>query len=203
LSEGIFSEVDEALKQLCLPKNFYRKLLKDDDWSFIIKLNALVEAVSTHALVARLYAPELLDCFSRLDLGHGKFGKVVMLSKIGAITADQKKVLITLYELRNLVAHDISEVTFSFTEYVKAMDKSQLKSFVSNLGHGLKEKVSFSGKLVKRDEFVKSNPKLSLWLTVSEIIACLNMEAEIATLRLKTLGLQQINAKPGGLLDLK
>lgn len=200
MPKDIFSDVDELLKQLSLPKDFYRKLLEDDDWSFIIKLNALVDAASTHALVARFHAPELLDSLSRLDLGHSKFGKVVLLRKISAITSEQKKVFIELYELRNLVAHDVSNVTFSFSEYVKTLNNSRLKSFVCNLVHGIKEEVSFSGMLVKRDEFVKSNPKLSMWLTVSEIIACLNFELELSTLRLKRIGLQQINSKPSGLL---
>ena len=75
----IFAEVEAQGARLGLPAGFYSKLLQEDDWSFVIKLNALVEAACSDALAARLHAPELAACLATLDLGHSKHGKVVLL----------------------------------------------------------------------------------------------------------------------------
>jgi hypothetical protein len=58
--------------RLGVPPGFYDRLLHEDDWSFVIKLNALVEAACTDALAASLHAPELATCLATLDLGHSK-----------------------------------------------------------------------------------------------------------------------------------
>ena len=55
----IFSDVSDFESRLNLPKDFYRGLLKEDDWSFIIKVSALFEAATTHLLVVRFGTPEI------------------------------------------------------------------------------------------------------------------------------------------------
>jgi len=37
-----------------LPDDFYNNLLKEDDWSFVIKLHSLIEASVTHLLTETL-----------------------------------------------------------------------------------------------------------------------------------------------------
>ena len=69
---NILAEVKAQAERLGLPRDFYAKLLDEDDWSFVIKANALVEAACSDALAARLHAPELATCFATLDLGHNK-----------------------------------------------------------------------------------------------------------------------------------
>ncbi|MEP7173540.1 MAG: hypothetical protein ABI705_08640, partial [Aestuariivirga sp.] len=59
MAVGALAEISSIEKRLKLPKGFYSKLLDDDDWSFVIKLNAIFEALCTHVLVARLDAQTL------------------------------------------------------------------------------------------------------------------------------------------------
>jgi hypothetical protein len=40
---GIFNDVKAFERRLGLPVGFYERLLQEDDWSFVIKLNALFE----------------------------------------------------------------------------------------------------------------------------------------------------------------
>lgn len=49
-----FEAVEELVKELGLPEGFYAELLGEDDWSFIIKLHALMEAAVTGLIVAAL-----------------------------------------------------------------------------------------------------------------------------------------------------
>ena len=60
--------VGQFEKELNLPNGFFLNLLiKEDDWSFIIKLHALVEAAVSH-LLASICGDRLLDIFTRLEL---------------------------------------------------------------------------------------------------------------------------------------
>ena len=47
MDEGIV----EFEKKLGVPSGFVKKLLDEDDWSFIIKLHALFEASCAHLLI--------------------------------------------------------------------------------------------------------------------------------------------------------
>ena len=53
LSEKIIDQEGAEFEQrLGLKSGFYQDIVTNDDWSFIIKLNALFEAACTHALAS-------------------------------------------------------------------------------------------------------------------------------------------------------
>lgn len=187
---SVFAEVEAQSARLGLPAGFYSRLLNEDDWSFVIKLNALVEAACSDALAARLNTPELAASLASLDLGHKKHGKVALLRSLGAITREQASVLQMLYQLRNMLAHNISHVAFSFTSHVAGLDKQQLKIFIQRAGHGIQEGPSG----VSVPEFVTAQPKLAVWITVAETLACLHLEHDLAKVR----SFQQALEKLGG-----
>jgi hypothetical protein len=182
-----FADVDQFEKQLGLPEGFYNQLLKEDDWSFVIKLNALFEAATTHILVVRLQTPELEEALAHLDFAHSKYGKVALLRKLEAISKEQATLLRRIAELRNELVHDVSSVGFSFATYVSSLDENQLERLVNTFGHGVADPVPIAKKNIPRKEFVKSNPKIALWLTSIEVLACLYLEKEMTDLRLKQL----------------
>ena len=189
-ARNLFADIKSLESRLLLPKGFYRHLLDEDDWSFVIKLNALFEAACTHALVARLVAPALTDPLANLDHANTKSGKVVMLQSLGAITADQSGILQRLAELRNRLVHNVSNVGFAFNEHVASMDKNQSKAFVKVFGHGISDSVPAKGKTVSRAEFVLHNPKLAIWLTAAEVLAYLYLEFELAELSRRSTELE-------------
>ena len=82
MANPIFEEVRKFEQKLGLPKDFYNQLLREDDWSFVIKLNALFEGATTHVLTTRLHAPELVDAFAHLDQLNSKVGKVTLLREL-------------------------------------------------------------------------------------------------------------------------
>lgn len=132
----MFSDIQSFENLLRLPKGFYDQLLKDDDWSFVIKLNALFEAACAHALSTRLGAAELIDQFARLELADPTRGKIKFLLTLACITPEQAKFLTRLAELRNKLAHDVSKASFTFRSYVTGMDSNQKKELAKVFGHG-------------------------------------------------------------------
>lgn len=93
MSRTIFEEIQDFESRLGLPENFYEQLLHEDDWSFVVKLNALFECACTHVLTARLHTPELADAFAQLDFANTRYGKVAQLRSLGAITSEQVTIL--------------------------------------------------------------------------------------------------------------
>jgi hypothetical protein len=187
----IFRDVASFEQRLSLPKDFYVRLLREDDWSFVIKLNALFEAVCAHALTTRLNAPELIDQFARLELADRERGKVKFLSTLGCITDEQAKFLRELASLRNTLAHNVSQVTFTFDEYVSGLDSNQRKKLAVVFAHGCNDPIPVAGKKIPLAKFAAENTKLVIWLTAAEVLACLYLEYEVAEIRLRTAALDE------------
>ena len=187
----ILRDVASFEQRLSLPKGFYVRLLKEDDWSFVIKLNALFEAACAHALATRLDAPKLIEQFARLDLADRERGKVKFLSTLGCITDEQAKFLRELASLRNTLAHNVSQVTFTFDEYVSGLDSNQKKKLAAVFGHGCHDPIPVAGKKIPLPKFAAENTKLVIWLTAAEVLACLYIEYEISEIRLRAAVLEE------------
>lgn len=182
----IFHDIASFEQRLSLPDGFFVQLLREDDWSFVIKLNALFEAACAHALTTRLNAPELIDQFARLELADRERGKVKFLSALNCITEEQAKFLRELATLRNKLAHNVSQVTFTFDRYVSVLDPNQKKKLAAIFGHGCNDPIPVDGKKIPLTKFAAENTKFVIWLTAAEVLACLYLEYESAEIRLKT-----------------
>lgn len=206
MSSEIQKKVDEFEERLGLPRGFYTQLLNEDDWSFIIKISALIEAACTHILSYKFRHPELEDSFSFLEQGNRKTGRVALLKRTDALYDDQAKVLYSLAELRNSLAHNVKNTNFKFDEYVNELDKNQKEKFVNDFGSGVKDEIVIGDVVVKKATFVLENPKLAIWLTCHEIIACLYIEIEKTDLvtKLGSLdGLENLTNQASGALGIK
>ena len=194
MSQSLFDQVLRFEKRLGLPKGFYERLLREDDWSFVIKLSALFEGACTHVLTTRLHAPKLVDAFAHLDLLNSKVGKVSLLRELDAVSPEQASIIRHVGELRNMLAHNVRNVGFSFTEHVAKLDKNQLDKLTKNFGHGLNETIEIGDQHVAREQFVRENPKMSLWLSAAEVIACLYLEFKVAELHVKQIATDEFKS---------
>lgn len=179
-SVDIFNSVKEFESKLSLPDGFYDKLLQEDDWSFTIKMSALFEAACTHALITKLNTPELKKSLSQLDQANSSYGKVTLLKCLNLIYPEQADFLTKLASLRNNFVHNVSNVELTFDQLIEAMDDNQKKAFVKWVGHGIVEKAVVGESSVTRNSMVLENPKLSIWITAAEVLACLYLEVDIA-----------------------
>lgn len=176
----MFKDIEEFESRLNLPSGFYSKLLEEDDWSFVIKISALFEAACTHILAVRLRAPEIETALAHLEQGNTRYGKIVLLKKLNAITSEQSSILSALAKLRNELAHNIANVGFTFTSYTKDMNKDNKNNFVKLFGHGLTDEIEIKNKQIPKRDFVLSSAKLAIWMTAAEVLACLYLEIESA-----------------------
>lgn len=189
--EEAFKEITKFEEMFNLPKKFYLNLLEEQDWGFIVKLHSLFEGAATYVLNLRLGEGKIELALSALDFGNIKYGKVTLLSNLGILNSEQVKFLRLLSELRNSLVHKIENVSFSFSDYLKDFDKNQKKSFCERIGYNCNDPIKISDKSVPRDKFIIENPKLSIWLTASDILACLRIEEEFVSLEKEKIKLDQ------------
>jgi hypothetical protein len=171
----VLEEIAELENKVGLPQNFFHNLTGEDDWSFVIKLNALFEAASTHLLVSKLNVPELENNFTYLDFGNQKFGKVALLKKLECISKDEAKFLQVIFELRNMLAHNIKNVNFQFSEYIESLDKNQKKSFVKAIKCG-RETIQWNCTEQPREKYILSHPKILIIIVASDILVSMQLQ---------------------------
>lgn len=148
-------------ENLGVPKGLFNKLKDEDDWSFIIKTQALLETALSHLIKATLGRDELEDFIEKLNL-QGRTGKLAVVKALGLLTDSHRKYLGQLAELRNNLAHKIQYVTFTLSEHLKGMNEKAFKDFVlTALVLPSDVKLELSNEL---QDMARENPRLLLWM---------------------------------------
>ena len=176
INEAMENDIKQLEDTIELPSGYYSNLLSEDDWSFIIKLSALFEAVTTEALSIKLGDSRITESLTYLEYANPKSGKIIFLEKLEVIKTEQLTFLKKLAELRNKLVHTISSTNFCFTNYVQSMDSNQKKAFVKTFGHGIKEEFKIDNNSISRTSCTLENPKIAIWVTAHEILACIHAD---------------------------
>jgi hypothetical protein len=100
-----------------LPSGFCLALLRESDWSFVIKLHALLESAVSQLLVNALARKELADVFASLEMSNTKTGKFAFVKALDLLPKAHLDFIRELSELRNQLAHRVTNVSFNITEY--------------------------------------------------------------------------------------
>lgn len=117
-------------KEFGLPIGFIEHLLAEDDWSFVIKINVLVEAACNNILLYHFKEPDISGPLSFLELADPRKGKIVFLKKLGLISSGHSKMIAQLGKLRNDFAHKISDIHKTLEDKFNGFDKNQKKNFL-------------------------------------------------------------------------
>jgi len=127
------TDIDKGIvllsKRIGLPSDFFKRLLNEDDWSFIIKLHALIEAACTQLLIHHFQEPSLYPILAKLELSNKTIGKIAILKELELLEEYDRKYIYQLSELRNKLVHDISQFSFSIKDMVKNYDDNEIKQF--------------------------------------------------------------------------
>jgi len=114
---------------LGLRAGFIEDLIQqDDDWSFVIKAHAIVEAAITQLLARLIGHPEALEKFlSTLSMG-GRHGKIAFVRCLGGLSDSELDFAEALGTIRNHTAHRVSNVEgFSLTGYLKSLERGEFE----------------------------------------------------------------------------
>lgn len=103
----------------------------DTDWSFIIKLHALIEAAISHLLTTELRRGELEKLFARMDISNKQTGKAAFVEALGLLDKPARTFMHSLSTLRNSLVHDVRNIDFNLEIYVSKMNDHKKRQFIS------------------------------------------------------------------------
>jgi len=180
-----------------LPSGFCLGLLKKDDesdWSFVIKLHALLETAVSQLLVHSLARKELTDVFASLEMSHTKTGKLAFVKALDLLPKAHLDFIRTLSELRNQLAHRVKNVSFNITEHFSVernkRSAADARKLADKWGFGLQDgdkrpepvaryhfKVTdkTSGALQTRETIFFLNPKSVILISAMAILDAISM----------------------------
>src|SRR5436190_16465076 len=174
--KGVYAELSKLEQTLGLRHDFCEDLRMEDDWSFIIKLHALLEAALTTLIVETLGKDSLRSIFSEIEMSRDRVGKVAFASALELLTDYERRFIVKLSELRNRLVHNIANVTFNLKAYVDSLEKNQKAAFVH----------AFSLMNEKDEEFESmrsyflNHPKTTLWQVGLLLLSFLSMKTDTA-----------------------
>ncbi len=134
-----YADLERLERDLCLPSEFLGKLVEEDDWSFVIKSHAIIEAALTHFLISSTDA-RLAHLFHRLPFGGGHASKLAVAHALGLLDDLSHDFARRLSELRNRLVHAVGHVSFAFGPYVAAMSPGDQRG----LGNSIAKAVAAS-----------------------------------------------------------
>jgi hypothetical protein len=175
--------LEEAVAQITtdmhLPEGFLLALKTEDDWSFVIKVNVFLEALLSHAITASLHPhnPEVARWISRLYMWH----KIKLAKALGLISPDGFKFLKEISKARNICAHDISALSFSFQNLFKDLVANQKESRIRALAYFASEE-DLCDRWETVQELVCSDTKQSIWWSILHFAGVMWWKTEKAKL---------------------
>ena len=177
-----------------LPSGFCLGLLRESDWSFVIKLHALLETAVSQLLIYSLARKELADVFASLEMSHSKTGKLAFVKALGLLPKAHLDFIRALSELRNQLVHRVKNVGFEIIGYFSVerskRSAADCRKLADKWGFGLQDgdkrpepvaryhfkvKDETSGALHTRETFFFLNPKLVILFSAMAILDAISM----------------------------
>lgn len=125
-------EMDLALPHGCLvdlPSH-------ESDWSFVIKLAALVESAVSHMLIDEINDGRVRSLITRLPM-QGVIGKLNVAKSWDLLSSNDFAFAVGISTLRNTVAHDPSWMGFKFSVYVEGLERNRRLEFYRWAARGI------------------------------------------------------------------
>jgi len=172
---GTWEGVAGLEREFELPKGFVQGLLKEDDWSFVIKLHALIEASVAHMLTARL-GENLSEFVHGMSL-RGRTSKLNLAKALGYLDSGAVSFVGMLADLRNSLAHGVSNLTFSFRAYLTGLDDESLKRWLAAVDPDYDKPIE--GEAMTGGEFAWKSPKLAMWAAAARVMTIAKQQSDV------------------------
>lgn len=111
----------------------------DNDWTFTVKLHAMIETALNAALVRHFDAPELSGVIAKLDTGNTATGKIAFAKALKILEPSSVVFVQKLSQLRNFCVHDIRNFNFDLSVYVNGLTSAKRKELMQPILRMVKE----------------------------------------------------------------
>ena len=174
--------IRELEKELGLPKQFFENIKDEDDWSFVIKLHALIEASITNILTDKFLEHDFADIFSQMELSNKRTGEIAFIKKLNLLPKKFRNFISQFSELRNILVHEISNVEFNFKTYVDKLNNNKKKVLAEALAAGVTKTTCVNNATSYRFEQFAKDPKLCVWLSALCLISTITVQKDLCSI---------------------
>jgi hypothetical protein len=184
MAEDILLKATEEIeKAVGVKPGFFVALLKEDDWSFVIKLHALVEAAVTHLLVVASGIERLGNVYALLELSDNRKGKLGFVRELDLMNSKYRHLIKTLSDVRNRLVHDVKNVGITLDQFVKQLDGQQSQNFIKAVMLDFDSTIEIGGKDIPIRQFIAENPKVGIWMAVMNLLGDIYIQKEYLKIR--------------------
>lgn len=113
---------------------FLAELEGGDEWSYVVKMHALVEATLTRRLLAAVGRAELDSTLHRLELGTHRRGKLAFVRALRLLGDADIRFVRFLDEVRSSLLWSPGSTSFTFAGYFEARSDLQLQQLYWSWG---------------------------------------------------------------------
>jgi hypothetical protein len=153
-----------------------KKIGDDDDWSFVIKAHALIEAAVTSSVVAHSGNERLKRTIERLSLIGDNVSKLALAKEFALMSPEQCRFVKMIAKLRNKLAHEIDQIDFTFEAYMASLDSEAKSEWQQSI-------VWFASDRRTREVWCRiatATPKTALYSAVYLLISLLYLDESTA-----------------------
>jgi hypothetical protein len=133
-------ELENAIRAVDIQYNlgggFLLHLYQEDDWSFVIKAHALIEAAVSQLLTQHVGDTRLSEVFERLELSNTQTGRLAFVKALNLLSDNERRFVRGFSELRNRLVHNVHNVRFRFADDLVVMGTNQRTAFLDWVTYG-------------------------------------------------------------------
>jgi hypothetical protein len=104
-------------------------LNNDDDWTFVLKMHAYVEAALNHLIVTRLNNPKMGDVVAKMRTANSESGKLALIKAYDLLPDKMCLFVEILCSIRNKAVHNISGQDLDLARYAQSIKPEQRKAW--------------------------------------------------------------------------
>jgi hypothetical protein len=153
-----------------IPMAVIQRMDGADDWTFVITLHAMIEAVLNNLITHKLGHPELSEIISRFETGDRQRGKLAWAKTLGLLSEQSRSFIRVISELRNVLVHNISEFDFSLQKWILEMNPKSFKNFMDSFSKELADPMQIQDQFLPLEEALKQHPKVVIFSAACVII---------------------------------
>jgi len=95
--------------------------VEDNDWTFVIKMYAILEVALSHLILSRLREPKLTDVVRHLETNNDRRGKLGFIKAYGLLSDDSCQFVRVLSKVRVFAVHDFKNFDLNLVQYSESL----------------------------------------------------------------------------------
>lgn len=158
-----------------ISRHFFRDLLKDGDWTFLVKLHDLLENGLAYLLTQYSAREPARASLEQVSNARHQDGSVQLVRQLNLLPNEYCDFVAEFFEFRFSPVHDGDEHSLSMAVYVSSMDRERREKLLTVLRHsGIVTELSLEGALDR-------HPKHMIAVAIAHIMSCIGRSEGMQT----------------------